>query len=101
MMNYDFPLWEPSRNYACPEDVTPVWREAYESGFDMADIEESLKLSPEERLANHDRKLNDFLKREKFFDMMRRGRDLILRIESSRNKQTPNQPALQIISCPY
>jgi hypothetical protein len=43
-MNYEFPLWEPSREHVCPPDAGPAWRAAYEAGADMAAIEDSLKL---------------------------------------------------------
>jgi hypothetical protein len=74
-MNYDFPLWKPSRPYVCPPDAGPSWREAYEAGCDMAGIEDNLKLTPWERMVKHDQILNDFLKREEFFAALQRGRD--------------------------
>jgi hypothetical protein len=46
--------------YVCPPDAGPAWRAAMEHGFDMSLIEESLKLTPEQRLAEHQRVL-DFL----------------------------------------
>ena len=70
-MSYEFPLWQPSRNYVCPPDAGPAWREAYEAGCDMAELEENLRLTPWERLEKHDRKRTDFLKREQFFEMLR------------------------------
>jgi hypothetical protein len=81
-MNYKFPLWPTSRPYVCPPDAGPAWRAAFEAGADMAGLEDNLKLSPEERLNKHARLLNDFLKREQFFDNMRRGWELVTRIES-------------------
>ncbi len=44
----------------CPPDAGPAWREAIDSGIDMSLIEESLKLTPEQRLAEHQQVL-DFL----------------------------------------
>jgi hypothetical protein len=46
--------------YVIPPDAGPAWRAAVEYGFDMSLLEESLKLTPEERLAEHQRVL-DFL----------------------------------------
>ena len=39
--------------YVMPPDAGPAWRAAVEYGFDMSLIEESLKLTPEQRLAEH------------------------------------------------
>jgi hypothetical protein len=46
--------------YVCPPDAGPAWRAAMEYGFDMSLIEESLKLTPEQRLAEHQQVI-DFL----------------------------------------
>ena len=46
--------------YVMPPDAGPAWRAAMESGFDMSLIEESLKLTPEQRLAEHQQVI-DFL----------------------------------------
>ena len=46
--------------YALPPDAGPAWRSAHEAGLDMSLIEAALKLTPEERLAEHQRIL-DFL----------------------------------------
>ncbi len=46
--------------YAMPPDAGPAWRAAFESGIDMSLLEESLKLTPEQRLAEHQQVL-DFL----------------------------------------
>ena len=46
--------------YVMPPGAGPAWREAMESGFDMSLIEESLKLTPEQRLAEHQQVI-DFL----------------------------------------
>jgi hypothetical protein len=76
-MSYEFPLWHPSRDYVCPPDAGPAWREAHNAGFDMAEIEENLKLSPEERLQKLDWVRADFLKREAFLDKLQRGAKFI------------------------
>ncbi|HEY3763495.1 MAG TPA: hypothetical protein VGN23_17265 [Verrucomicrobiae bacterium] len=36
--------------YVCPPDAGPAWRAAMEYGYDMSLIEESLKMTPEQRL---------------------------------------------------
>jgi hypothetical protein len=46
--------------YVCPRDAGPAWRAAMEAGIDMSLIEESLKLTPEQRLAEHQQVI-DFL----------------------------------------
>ena len=39
--------------YVMPPDAGPAWRAAHAAGIDMSLIEYSLKLSPEQRLAEH------------------------------------------------
>jgi hypothetical protein len=46
--------------YVMPPDAGPAWRAAVKYGFDLSLLEESLKLTPEQRLAEHQRVL-DFL----------------------------------------
>ncbi len=46
--------------YVMPPDAGPAWRAAVQYGFDMSLIEESLKLTPEQRLAEHQQVI-DFL----------------------------------------
>ena len=46
--------------YVMPPDAGPAWRAAVKYGFDMSLLEESLELTPEQRLAEHQRVL-DFL----------------------------------------
>jgi hypothetical protein len=46
--------------YVMPPDAGPAWRAAVDYGFDMSLLEESLKLTPEQRLAQHQQVL-DFL----------------------------------------
>jgi hypothetical protein len=47
--------------YVCPPDAGPEWRAAMEAGIDMSLIEASLKLSPEERLAELQQVVNFLL----------------------------------------
>jgi hypothetical protein len=44
--------------YVMPPDAGPAWRAAAAYGFDMSLIEESLKLTPEQRLAEHQQVIN-------------------------------------------
>jgi hypothetical protein len=81
-MNYEFPLWQPSRKYVCPPDAGPASREAWDADMDMAAVEDNLKLAPWERMLKHDRMMTNFLKREEFFTMMQRGKDFMLKMES-------------------
>ena len=46
--------------YAMPPDAGPAWRAAHAAGIDMSLIEASLRLTPEQRLADHQRVI-DFL----------------------------------------
>ncbi len=46
--------------YALPPDAGPAWRAAYEAGVDMSLVEGALRMTPEERLAEHQQVL-DFL----------------------------------------
>ncbi len=46
--------------YVLPPDAGPAWRAAHEAGLDMSLIEGALKLTPEERLAEHQQVI-DFL----------------------------------------
>ena len=75
-MHYEFPI-QPSREYVCPPEAGPAWRDAYEAGFDMAELEDNLKLTPEERLEKHDQKRAAHLKREEFLEFFRLGRNFI------------------------
>lgn len=50
--------------YICPPDAGPAWRAAYEAGCDMAEIEENLRLTPEQRVEKHQRKLDALLRAE-------------------------------------
>ena len=46
--------------YVMPEEAGPAWRAAHAAGVDMSLIEASLRLTPEERLAEHQQVI-DFL----------------------------------------
>jgi hypothetical protein len=46
--------------YVMPLDAGPCWRAAYEAGIDMSLLESALKMTPEERLAEHQQVI-DFL----------------------------------------
>jgi len=46
--------------YAMPADAGPAWRAAHAAGVDMSLIEASLRLTPEQRLAEH-QQVVDFL----------------------------------------
>jgi hypothetical protein len=46
--------------YAVPSDAGPAWRAAHRAGLDMSLIEGSLKLTSEQRLAEHQQVI-DFL----------------------------------------
>jgi len=46
--------------YVMPPEAGPAWRAACDYGFDMSLLEASLKLTPEQRLAEHQQVI-DFL----------------------------------------
>ena len=50
--------------YVCPPDAGPAWRAAMEAGVDMSLIEDALGMTPEQRLAEHQRALNLILEVE-------------------------------------
>lgn len=37
--------------YVCPPDAGPAWRAAMDYGFDMSLVEDAMRMTPEERLA--------------------------------------------------
>jgi hypothetical protein len=49
---------ELNRGYVCPPDAGPAWRAACEYGFDMSLVEDALRMTPEERLEEHQRALD-------------------------------------------
>ncbi len=44
--------------YVCPPEAGPAWRAAMEYGFDMSLVEDALRLTPEQRLEQHQRALD-------------------------------------------
>jgi hypothetical protein len=44
--------------YVMPPDAGPAWRAAAEYGFDMSLIEDALRMTPEQRLEQHQRALD-------------------------------------------
>ena len=44
--------------YVMPADAGPHWRAAAEYGFDMSLIEETLRMTPEQRVDHHQRALD-------------------------------------------
>ena len=47
--------------YVMPSDAGPAWRAAAEYGFDMSLVEDALRLTPEQRLEQHQRALDMIL----------------------------------------
>ena len=47
-----------NRGYVCPAEAGPAWRAAYVAGVDMGLIEDAMRMSPGERLREHQRALN-------------------------------------------
>ena len=50
--------------YVMPPDAGPAWRAAAEFGFDMSLVEDALRMTPEQRLDEHQQLLNFFLEIE-------------------------------------
>ena len=50
--------------YVMPRDAGPAWRAAHAAGIDMSLIESALKLTPEQRLAEHQQVINFLLEVE-------------------------------------
>ena len=50
--------------YEMPSDAGPAWRAAAEFGFDMSLVEAALRITPEQRLDEHQQLLNFFLEIE-------------------------------------
>jgi hypothetical protein len=71
MMN-DADIAQLNAPYQCPPDAGPAWREAFDAGIDMSLIEDTLRLSPMERLRDHQKSL-----------------DLVLAIEAARQTHGP------------
>ena len=53
-----------NRGYVCPPDAGPAWRAACEYGFDMSLVEDALRMTPEQRIAEHQRALDLVLELE-------------------------------------
>jgi hypothetical protein len=49
---------ELNRGYVCPPDAGPAWRAACEYGFDMSLVEDALRMTPEQRIKEHQRALD-------------------------------------------
>ncbi len=49
---------ELNRGYVCPPDAGPAWRAACEYGFDMSLVEDALRMTPEQRIQEHQRALD-------------------------------------------
>ena len=47
--------------YVMPPNAGPAWRAAAEYGFDMSLVEDALRLTPEQRLEQHQRALDMML----------------------------------------
>jgi hypothetical protein len=47
-----------NRGYVCPPDAGPAWRAACQYGFDMSLVEDALRSTPEQRLAELQQALN-------------------------------------------
>jgi hypothetical protein len=47
--------------YAMPPDAGPAWRAAAEYGFDMSLVEDAMRMTPEQRLEQHQRALDSIL----------------------------------------
>jgi len=52
---------ELNRGYVCPPDAGPAWRAACDYGYDMSLVEDSLHMTPERRLEEHQHALNTVL----------------------------------------
>ena len=48
--------------YVSPPDAGPAWRAAVAAGIDMSLVEDALKLSPDQRIAEHQQVLRFALK---------------------------------------
>ena len=50
--------------YVMPADAGPAWRAAHAAGIDMSLIEDALRQTPEQRLAEHQQVINFLLEVE-------------------------------------
>ena len=60
-------------NYVCPPDAGPAWREAYEAGCDMEELEANLRLTQWERMLKNDKLVNELIEFEAFMEKLQRG----------------------------
>jgi hypothetical protein len=67
--------------YVCPPDAGSAWRVAYEAGFDMAALEENLKLTPEQRIEKHQPMLDAHFERERLLEKLIRGQRFLQRLQ--------------------
>lgn len=49
---------ELNRGYVCPPDAGPAWRAACDYGFDMSLVEDAMRMTPEQRVEQHQRALD-------------------------------------------
>jgi len=61
-MHHDALIAQLNQGYVCPPNAGPAWRAASEYGLDMSLLDDSLRMSEEERLADHQRALNRVLR---------------------------------------
>jgi hypothetical protein len=57
MLN-DALIEELNRGYTCPPNAGPAWRAACDYGFDMSLVEDAMRMTPEQRLEQHQHALN-------------------------------------------
>ena len=55
---------ELNRGYVCPANAGPAWRAACDYGLDMSLVEGAMRLTPEQRLEEHQHALDLFLEIE-------------------------------------
>lgn len=76
--------------YVCPPDAGPAWRAAYEAGCDMAELEENLKLNPEQRIEKHQRMLDAHFEREHLLEKLIRGQRLVQTLQNVHSRHSTN-----------
>ena len=60
----DATIKELNRGYVCPPEAGPAWRAACDYGLDMSLVEGALRMTPEQRLEEHQHALNLLLEIE-------------------------------------
>lgn len=63
-MNDEVTLAQMNGQYVMPPDAGPAWRAAAQFGFDMSLVEAALRMTPEQRLDEHQQLLNFYLEIE-------------------------------------